>query len=295
MTRHTRTFVVVGISVGLATLASFGVYRAVRNIPVREVPVAHQFTVVAARELPMGTLIAKDDVKLVPWPASDPLPGGFDTVDKVINRGLVAAVLKNEPLSESKLAPTEAGAGLPPTIPAGMRALSVKVNEVIGVAGFTVPGTRVDVLAMVRENNNAMSRIVVSNVQVLTSGTKYDQDQSRKDGQPIKTTVVTLAVTPSDAERIALAAADGQIVLALRNPLDAESIRTTGVKMAELMTGDAPLAAPVARPAAPRKAPAAKPAPAPAAAPAPAVVQPAPQPYRVEAYRASKRSEETVQ
>jgi Flp pilus assembly protein CpaB len=73
---------------------------------------------------------------------------------------------------------------------------------VIGVAGFTVPGTRVDVLAMIRENTNSMSRIVVTNVQVLTSGTKFDQDQSKKDGKPIKTTVVTLAVTPTDAERI---------------------------------------------------------------------------------------------
>lgn len=293
MTRSTRTFVVVGISVGLATLASVGVYRAVRSIPVREVPVAHQFAVVAERELPMGTLIVKEDVKLVPWPASDPLPGGFTSIDKVLNRGLVAAVLKNEPLSESKLAPVEAGAGLPPTIPAGMRALSVRVNEVIGVAGFTVPGTRVDVLAMVREGTSSMSRIVVSNVQVLTSGTKYDQDQSRKDGQPIKTTVVTLAVTPSDAERIALAATDGQIVLALRNPLDADAVQTSGVKMAELMAGGAPVA-PAPRPAAPRRAPAAAPAPVPASAP-PAAVQAAPQPYRVEAYRASKRSEETVQ
>jgi pilus assembly protein CpaB len=175
-----------------------------------------------------------------------------------------------------------------------MRALSVRVNEVIGVAGFTVPGTRVDVLAMVREGASSMSRIVVSNVQVLTSGTKYDQDQSRKDGQPIKTTVVTLAVTPSDAERIALAATDGQIVLALRNPLDADAVQTSGVKMAELMAGHVPVVAPAPRPAAPRKAPAATPAPVPASTPPP-TVQAAPQPYRVEAYRASKRSEETVQ
>src|SRR6478735_7913982 len=179
----------------------------------------------------MGTLIAREDVKLVPWPASDPLPGGFDAVEKVVNRGLVASVLKNEPLSESKLAPTEAGAGLPPTIPTGMRALSVKVNEVIGVAGFTVPGTRVDVLAMIRDNSVSMSRIVVANVLVLTAGTKYDQDESRKDGKPIRTTVVTLSVTPTDAERIALAATEGQIVLALRNPLDAESSATSGVRM----------------------------------------------------------------
>jgi pilus assembly protein CpaB len=286
MNRTTRTIFVVSVAVALAATASFGVYRAIKRIPVREVPVAH-YSVVAAREdLPVGTLVTKDVVKLVPWPSSDPLPGGIDSIDKVVNRGLIAGVLKNEPISESKLAPIEAGAGLPPTIPAGMRAMSVKVNEVIGVAGFTVPGTRVDVLAMIHENNNSMSRIVVSNVQVLTSGTKYDQDQPKKDGKPIKTTVVTLAVTPGDAERIALAATTGQIALALRNPLDVQPALTTGVRMAELM---APPAAPApVKVAAPRK-------PAVVAAPAPApVVQPALSIYRVEAIRASKRSEETV-
>src|SRR5262245_43626592 len=237
MNRNTRTLVVLMVAVLLATVASFAVYRAVKGIPVREVPVAHYSVVVARHALTLGELVTKDDVKLVPWPSSDPLPGGFDSVDKVVNRGVVVPVMENEPLAESKLAAIEAGAGLPPTIPAGMRAISVKVNEVIGVAGFAVPGTRVDVLAMVRENNNAMSRIVVSNVQVLTSGTKYDQEQSRKDGKPISTTVVTLAVTPGDAERIALAATDGQIVLALRNPLDAQPAQTSGIRMAELMTG----------------------------------------------------------
>ena len=284
MSRNSRTFVVVMIAVGLATAASYAVYRAVRRIPVREVAVAHYSAVVAKHELALGTLVAKEDVKLVPWPSSDPLPGGFDSVDKVVNRGVIVPVLANEPLSESKLAPVEAGAGLPPTIPAGMRAISVKVNEVIGVAGFAVPGTRVDVLAMVRENNNAMSRTVVTNVQVLTSGTRFDQEESRKDGKPIKTTVVTLAVTPSDAERIALAATDGQIVLALRNPLDPQPTQTAGVRLAELMHPAAP--PPVVHSAPGRKVAVVPP-------PPPAVVE-APQPYRVEAIRASKRTEETV-
>jgi pilus assembly protein CpaB len=286
MTRSHRTLVVVAIAVVFAALASFGVYRAVERIPVREVPVAHHSAVVAKRPLPLGTLITKEDVKLVPWPSSDPMPGGFQQVEQVVDRGLIVPVLENEPLSESKLAAAEAGAGLPPTIPAGMRAISVKVNEVIGVAGFTVPGTRVDVLAMVRSNQDSMSRIVVSNVLVLTSGTRYDQEESRKDGKPIRTTVVTLAVTPADAERIALAAGEGQIILALRNPLDIDPTQTTGVKMAALMTGTSqnPAPAPVARPGTAKK---------PAAAPAPAPV-PAPRLYTVEAIRASKRSEETV-
>lgn len=284
MNRTTRTFVVVAIAVVLAAGASFGVYRAVQNIPVREVPVAHHSAVVAKRELPLGTLITKEDVKLVPWPSSDPLPGGFQTVDQVVDRGLVVPVMENEPLSEGKLAPVEAGAGLPPTIPAGMRAISVKVNEVIGVAGFTVPGTRVDVLAMVRNNNETMSRIVVSNVLVLTSGTKYDQDEARKDGKPMRTTVVTLAVTPPDAERIALAATDGQIILALRNPLDQEVAQTSGIKATALMIG-ATAPPPVIRTVGTRKV-VVNPAPAPAV-----VARPV---YTVEAIRASKRSEESV-
>jgi pilus assembly protein CpaB len=289
MSRNTRTLVVVAVAVVLAAVASFGVYRAIERIPVREVPVAHHSAVVAKRPLPLGTLVTKDDVKLVPWPSSDPLPGGFQEIEKVVDRGLIVPVLENEPLSESKLAPIEAGAGLPPTIPAGMRAISVKVNEVIGVAGFAVPGTRVDVLAMVRDQKESMSRIVVSNVQVLTSGTRYDQEESRKDGKPIKTTVVTLAVTPSDAERIALAASGGQIVLALRNPLDVDPTQTPGVKLASLMTGttQSPMPAP-ARAAAPRKAAAVVTPPPPAPAPV------APRIYTVEAIRASKRSEETV-
>jgi pilus assembly protein CpaB len=284
MNRNTRTLVVVAVAVVLAAVASFGVYRAVERIPVREVEVAHHSAVVAKRNLPLGTLVTKEDVKLVPWPSADPLPGGFQKVEDVVDRGLIVPVLENEPLAESKLAAAEAGAGLPPTIPAGMRAISVKVNEVIGVAGFTVPGTRVDVLAMVQQNQESMSRIVVSNVLVLTAGTRYDQEASRQDGKPIQSTVVTLAVTPTDAERIALAASGGQIVLALRNPLDVDSVATNGVKLAALMNGQT-VSPPVVRTAAPKKV---------VAAPAPPPPAPVSRIYTVEAIRAAKRSEEPV-
>jgi pilus assembly protein CpaB len=97
----------------------------------------------------------------------------------------------------------------------GMRALSVKVNEVIGVAGFVVPGTRVDVLVTIREKDESRTRVAVSNVQILTAGTRYDQENA---GRPIPATVVTLLVTPEDSERIALAQTEGQLMLSLRNP-----------------------------------------------------------------------------
>src|SRR5436190_11163091 len=192
MNRSTRTFVVVLIAVGVAALASFGVYRAIQRMPVREVEVRSLHQVVAARELAMGSLITKDDVKLVAWPASAPVDRGFTSIEAVLNRGLIQGVVANEPLTEGKLASLEAGGGLPPTITEGMRALSVKVNEVIGVAGYVVPGTRVDVIVTLRASgsNESMTRVVVSNVQVLTAGTRMDAAQAR-DGKPISANVVT--------------------------------------------------------------------------------------------------------
>ena len=157
MNRSNRTVVVVVIAVLVATLASFGVYRAIARMPVREVEVRSLYQVVAAHDLSMGSMVTKDDVKLVPWPASSPVAKGFTSIESVLNRGLIAAVLANEPLSESKVAPLEAGAGLPPSITEGMRAVSVKVNEVIGVAGFVVPGTHVDVMVTLKQNDGKES------------------------------------------------------------------------------------------------------------------------------------------
>jgi pilus assembly protein CpaB len=293
MNRTSRTLIVVGVATIVAAVASFGVYAAVRSIPVREVEVAHTYIAVAARNIPNGTRLSEKDVKLVAWPSKSPVEGGFAKVEDVVNRGLVAPVYENEPLIERKLAPLEAGAGLPPSIPPGMRAMSVKVDEVIGVAGFVLPGTRVDVVVTIRRQTGntaeeAMSRTVVSNVLVLTAGTKYDQDQAK---EPQNSSVVTLAVNPADAERIALASAEGKISLALRNPLDVEPTETNGVRVSALMHGTAPAPAPAApRPAAPRRAPVAAPAPvAPAPPPAPASSI-----YTVETIRGAKRSEEVV-
>src|SRR5206468_8094363 len=125
---------------------------------------------------------------------------------------------------------------LPPAITEGIRAVSVKVNEVVGVAGFVVPGTHVDVMVTLRRTDakDSMTRVVVSDIQVLTAGTRYDQGKSR-DGQPIPTSVVTLLVTPSDAERIALAASEGEVMLTLRNPMDRKPTETTGIRTAALL------------------------------------------------------------
>jgi len=282
MNRTTRTLVVLFVALAAASVASFGVYRAISRIPVREVEIATAHAVVAAAPLPLGTLLTRDNVKLVDWPAQTPLSGGFDNLDAVINRGLIAPVSENEPLTESKLAPREAGAGLAPTIPPGMRAMSVRVNEVIGVAGFVVPGTRVDVVVTVQQDDNTRTQVILSNVQVLSAGTRYDQENARESGQAIPSTVVTLLVSPEDAERVTLAQSEGQIMLALRNPLDTEEADTNGARLASLF-GEPERPAPAPRAAAPR------PAPTPAPPPAPVSTI-----YTVEAIRAAQRTEETV-
>jgi pilus assembly protein CpaB len=284
MNRNTRTTVVITVAVVVAAVASLGVYRAIQQMPVRQVEVRSLYQVVAATDMPMGTLVTKDQVKLVAWPASSPVSKGFTTIDSVINRGLIDSVSTNEPLTETKLASIEAGAGLPPSITEGMRAVSVKVNEVIGVAGFVVPGTHVDVMVTLHraESKDSMTRVVVSDVQVLTAGTRYDQQKAR-DGQPIPTTVVTLLVTPSDAERIALAASEGEVMLTLRNPMDRKQTDTAGVRTAALL-GQAPVVAPVVRAERPR----------------PVVVHPvAPvvkvaTAYSIETIRAGTRSDEVI-
>ena len=258
MNRNTRTAVVVVVAVVLASVASLGIYRVVAARPASAGPAVKLVDVVVAQQpLPLGTRLTKDHVKLVKWPADTQVPGAFATVAEVVDRGLIATVEANEPLIAAKLAPLAAGAGLPPSIPPGMRAISVKVNEVVGVAGFVVPGTRVDVMVTLtnrQAQQDSVTRVVVSNVQVLTAGTRYDQENA-KDGKPIPSTVVTLLVSPEDGERVALAASEGQIMLTLRNPLDTAPTTTSGTRTTALLgqpDGGRPGAA--ARPACVRSA-----------------------------------------
>jgi pilus assembly protein CpaB len=288
MNRNTRTLVVLAVAVLMAALASFGVYMAVRSMPVREVEVARAQAVVAARPLPVGMMVTKDDVKIVPWPAANQVPGAFTDVARVVNRGIIVAVAENEPLTETKLAAVGTGAGLPPTITEGMRAVSIRVNEVVGVAGFVVPGTRVDVLVTVKgqgQQQESQTRAVLSNVQVLTAGTRYDQERATKEGKPIPTGVVTLLLTPPDAEKLTLASEEGRITLALRNPLDTEPTVTEGTKFSALL--GKPSAPPVTRQAPSGRVVA-------RAAPPKIDAPPPPKIYTVETIRAAKRSEEEV-
>jgi pilus assembly protein CpaB len=294
MNRRTRHIVVLAIAIVTASIASFGVFRAMGQLPAKQAERV-QFVVLAARSMAIGTQLTEADVKVVAWPASSAVPGSISDVKNVVSRGLLAAVLENEPITSNKLASLESGAGLPPAIPPGMRAMSVKVNDVIGVAGYIVPGSRVDVVVTMRRERESMTRTAASNVQVLTAGTRKDQEKPVEEKEKERKsatgeTVVTLMVSPRDAERIALAQNEGQIMLVLRNPLDTDTTVGDGVKTASLL-GPAETPAPAATvktTPAPRRAAAPKPAEPVAAPPAP------PAPRTVEAIRAAKRTEEVI-
>ena len=231
-----RIFAVLAIAVLAGGGLAYGTYNFVNNQPVKTVSTPTTPVVVAAADLQIGAEIKVDDVQVMQFPQGKIPEGSFSNANEVVGRGLIVPVVKNEPILSAKLSSKEAGAGLPPVIPTGMRAVSVRVNEVIGVAGYVLPGTRVDVVATASPTAqfvDTTSKVVLANVQVLTAGTRMEQDTD--GGKPMQVTVVTLLVTPEQAETLALASTEGKIQLALRNPLDQGAPQTPGIRPAVLL------------------------------------------------------------
>jgi len=276
-----RIFSVLLIAILAGGGLAYGTYDYLQNVPVKTVTVPTKRVIVANADLSLGSELGRDDLKSVEWPASAVPEGAFEDPAALIGRGLIDSVVRHEPILPGKLASKEAGSGLPPIIPKGKRAMSVRVNEVIGVAGYVLPGTRVDIVATQSPTAKAedmTSKVVLSNVEVLTAGTRLEHDS--KDGKPISVTVVTLVVTPDEAERLTLASTEGKIQLALRNPLDVDSPATAGVKPGILMgTVQQRQTVPVVRRSAP------------ANTSVPAFIPPAP---TVEIIRGDKRQNVTV-
>ena len=288
MNRRSRHLVVLTVAVVTAAIASFTVYRAILLNPGHAAE-RHQMVVVATRPMAIGTELTARDVRVLAWPGGSPIAGAIGDPKAVISRGLLTAVLENEPITVNKVAAANEGVGLSPVIPRGMRAIAVRVNDVIGVAGFVAPGTRVDLVVTIRRATDSMTRTAASNVQVLTAGTRQDQGKPDTDTKrPNASTVVTLMVTPEDAERIALAQSEGEIMLVLRNSLDTEVTTSAGVRTDALLGREEP-----PKPAPVVKAPAPKRAPVAAAAPA---IEPPPPPAKptVETIRQMKRTEEVI-
>ncbi|HEX6464351.1 MAG TPA: Flp pilus assembly protein CpaB [Vicinamibacterales bacterium] len=281
-----RLFMVLALAVLLGGGLAYATYNAINAQPVKTVSTPTQPVVVASADLPLGTELKKEDVTVVNFPVGGAPEGAFSKPNDVIGRGVISSIVKNEPVLTAKLASKEAGAGLPPVIPDGMRAVSVRVNDVIGVAGYVLPGTRVDVVATASPTSqpqDATSKVILSNVQVLTAGTRMEQDTEK--GKPMQVTVVTLLVYPEQSERLALASTEGKIQLALRNPLDQSAPVTPGVRPAVLL-GLATQKAP----ARPVQSSASKKAPGPVTQAAPV----APALPTVEMIRGDKRSAEVI-
>jgi pilus assembly protein CpaB len=237
-----RIFAVLALALTAGGGLAYATYNYMQSAPVRTVTTPTQPIVVAAADLQIATELSTDDLRVVQWPKGNAPEGAFSSPSDLIGRGLISSVVRNEPILAGKLAPKEAGAGLPPVIPPGMRAVSVRVNEVIGVAGYVLPGTHVDVLATAsptQQVQDMTTKVVLTNIQVLAAGTRLEQDQ--KDGKPMSVNVVTLLVTPEQSERLALASTEGKVQLALRNPLDQGTPDTPGVRPGALMGTPAPL------------------------------------------------------
>jgi pilus assembly protein CpaB len=247
MTR-VRIFTVFLIAVLAGGGLAYGTYDYLQNVPVKTVTVPTRKVVVANADLSLGRQLRREDLSTIDWPTSAVPEGAFEDPAAIVDRGLIVSVVRHEAILPAKLASKEAGAGLPPMIPKGKRAVSVRVNEVIGVAGYVLPGTHVDVVATANATSRSediTTKVVLSNVEVLAAGTRLEQDTP--DGKPMQVTVVTLLVSPDDAERLTLASTEGKIQLALRNPLDTESPSTPGVKPGALLGGQVRWRAPVVR------------------------------------------------
>jgi len=236
-----RMFIVFVFAVTVGGVFALATYNYVQKIPARTVSIPTTPVVVAASDLDIGAELRREDLRIIEWPANALPADAIHDLKDAVGRGLIMPVIQNEPILPMKLASKEAGAGLPPAIPPGLRAVSVRVNEVIGVAGYVLPGTHVDVVATVSPTQNQhdmTSKVILTNVLVLAAGTKIDR-MTDKD-KPMPVTVVTLLVAPEESERLTLASSEGKIQLALRNPLDRDTPVTRGVKPAALL-GAAPI------------------------------------------------------
>src|ERR1700683_1766801 len=217
---RTRLLMIGGLALALGAVVSLWVYKSLQGRgPVSNEPGAG--VVVALDDIQVGARIEEHDVRVAKFPASG-LPGGaYSKRSQVLGRGVIIPISRGEFILPSKLAPENAGSGLPSLIPPGMRAVSVRVNEVVSVAGFVGPGTRVDVLLTGTPNGSTENQTttVLQNVAVIASGHTLERNAS---GEAQTTPVITLLASPEDAERLTLASSEGKIQLSLRNPLDTD-------------------------------------------------------------------------
>jgi pilus assembly protein CpaB len=232
---RSRLLMIGGLALALGLLVSYSVYNRIAGGSNNEPGID---VVVAANEIPVGTKLDNRDVRLVRLPQSAIPPSAYGKATQVVGRGVILPISKGEFILPSKLAPEKAGSGLPSLIPPGMRAVSVRVNDVVSVAGFVQPGSRVDVLATGNQGGGSerQTTTVLENVLVRAVG-KSLEGNSGSETQ--SAAVITLLVSPSDAQKLTLASQESRIQLALRNPLDTRDEQIAATKSSSLYPGGA--------------------------------------------------------
>src|SRR5213593_3126445 len=208
--------------------------------------------VAAVNDLPQGTTLAAKDVNLVDWPSNLPMAGSYDKVEDVVGRPLRYPLVAREPILKRDLGMEGSGIGISGKIPTGMRATAVKSNEIVGVAGFLYPGSRVDVMVTYTPpggNNIPVTETVLQDVEVLTAGQTTEPDPQ---GKPQTVNVVTLLLNPEDSQRLQLASMQGGIQFVLRSGVDQKSVNLKPTRLDQLVASEKP---PVVVPPSTKKAP----------------------------------------
>ncbi|TAN24285.1 MAG: Flp pilus assembly protein CpaB [Acidobacteria bacterium] len=233
--KRKRLFLLAVLALAMAALVSLAVSRLMPGHSATAAPPT-QVVVAAAKALNVGAQMQAEDLRLLRLPPAALPAHVYTSIKQLAGRVLTSPVVPNQVIVGEMVAQPGTGVGLPPLIPPGMRAVSVKVNDVVSVAGFALPGTHVDVLLTgnPRANSNPADVTTVTllkNVQVLTAGQQLEQ---RTNGKPEQVTVITLLVSPEGAEKLAMADGFGHLQLALRNPLDRKTDKTLPLHNASL-------------------------------------------------------------
>lgn len=247
-----RMLSVLAFALIVSGAASMGLYKVIRaQMPAKGPETAK--ILVAAHNIEAGAMVKDADITLADWQGAVP-PSAMKSKEDIVGRGVVTAIYEREPIVETRLAAKGAGAGFAASIPQGMRAVAVHVNDVVSVAGFAVPGMHVDILISGTppvdgsgSSNGTMVKTLLQNIEVLSAGQNYQKDA---EGKPILVGVVNLLVTPEQAEILSLASNSTSIQLVLRNPIDQKVATTNGVALGQLF-GERPHP-PVVHRAAPR-------------------------------------------
>ena len=246
MDRRKMVILVLIVAVVLAGVATFSIWNYLRSTQqeMERIKLTMADVVVASEKIPLGATIEQRQLKTIKWPKADVPPGTFQDPAKLIGRVVVVDVNAGEPLFEAKLASADSKGGIMAyIIPDGSRAMAVAVNDVAGVAGFVLPSSSVDVVVTTQPpRGEKISKIVLQNLRVLAVG----QMMEEKEGKAIKVPTVTVAITPAEAEKLALAGNIGSLQLLLRGAKDKTTSTTGGASIPNLLSGSG-MGAPVAR------------------------------------------------